>query len=138
MAADRLEIEVTESLFMRNIDDMRTKLQRLRDLGVRIALDDFGTGFSSLSYLRTLPFDVIKLDRSFVWDIEDGPDGETLPITIINMARNLGKTCVAEGVENQHQLDVLRKAGCDLIQGYLLGQPMSAESVSKLAKEAAL
>ena len=81
---------------------------------------------------------MIKLDRSFVWDIEDGPDGETLPITIINMARNLGKTCVAEGVENQHQLDVLRKAGCDLIQGYLLGQPMSAESVSKLAREAAL
>jgi len=138
VAADRLEIEVTESLFMRNIDDMRTKLQRLRDLGVRIALDDFGTGFSSLSYLRTLPFDVIKLDRSFVWDIEDGPDGETLPITIINMARNLGKTCVAEGVENQHQLEVLRKAGCDLIQGYLLGQPMSAESVSKLDKETAL
>jgi diguanylate cyclase (GGDEF)-like protein/PAS domain S-box-containing protein len=135
VAADRLEIEVTESLFMRNIDDMRTKLQRLHDLGVRIALDDFGTGFSSLSYLRTLPFDVIKLDRSFVWDIEDGPDGETLPITIINMARNLGKTCVAEGVENQHQLEVLRKAGCDLIQGYLLGQPMSADDISKLAKE---
>lgn len=138
VAADRLEIEITESLFMRNIDDMRTKLQRLRDLGVRIALDDFGTGFSSLSYLRTLPFDVIKLDRSFVCDIEDGPDGETLPITIINMARNLGKTCVAEGVENHRQLEVLRKAGCDLIQGYLLGQPMSAESVSKLAKETAL
>ena len=135
VAADRLEIEVTESLFMRNIDDMRTKLQRLHDLGVRIALDDFGTGFSSLSYLRTLPFDVIKLDRSFVWDIEDGPDGQTLPITIINMARNLGKTCVAEGVENQHQLDVLRKAGCDLIQGYLLGQPMSATDISKIAKE---
>ena len=134
VAADRLEIEITESLFMRNIDDMRAKLQRLRDLGVRIALDDFGTGFSSLSYLRTLPFDVIKLDRSFVWDIEDGPDGKTLPITIINMAQNLGKTCIAEGVENQHQLDVLRRAGCDLIQGYLLGHPMPADQISELAK----
>ena len=134
VAAERLEIEVTESLFMRNIDDMRTKLQRLRNLGVRIALDDFGTGFSSLSYLRTLPFDVIKLDRSFVRDIEDGPDGATLPITIINMARNLGKTCVAEGVENEKQLEVLRNAGCDLIQGHLLGQPMPASQVSELAK----
>ncbi|WP_417828523.1 EAL domain-containing protein [Thalassospira sp.] len=134
VAADRLEIEVTESLFMRNIDDMCAKLQRLRDLGVRIALDDFGTGFSSLSYLRTLPFDVIKLDRSFVCDIDDGPEGETVAITIINMARNLGKICIAEGVENQHQLDVLRHAGCDLIQGYFLGHPMSASDITNLSK----
>jgi diguanylate cyclase (GGDEF)-like protein/PAS domain S-box-containing protein len=134
LAADRLEIEVTESLFMRDISDMRAKLQRIRDLGVRIALDDFGTGFSSLSYLRSLPFDVIKLDRSFVVDIDDGTDGQTLPITIINMARNLGKTCIAEGVETPHQMQVLRDAGCDLLQGYLLGRPMSAQDISKLSK----
>ncbi|WP_081944335.1 EAL domain-containing protein [Thalassospira australica] len=136
VAADRLEIEITESLFMRNIDDMRAKLQRLRNLGVRIALDDFGTGFSSLSYLRTLPFDVIKLDRSFVSDIEDGAEGKTLAITILNMAHNLGKTCIAEGVETNHQFDVLRDAGCELIQGYLLGRPMAPEDISKIAKSA--
>lgn len=136
LAADRLEIEITESLFMRNIDDMRSKLQRVRDLGVSISLDDFGTGFSSLSYLRRLPFDVIKLDRSFVTDIDEGDEGKSLAITIINMAHNLGKICVAEGVENQNQLDVLRDAGCELIQGYLLGRPMAAEDISKIAKEA--
>ncbi|MHC8492014.1 EAL domain-containing protein [Thalassospira sp. SM2505] len=133
LSADRLEIEVTESLFMRNIEDMRAKLQRVRDLGIRISLDDFGTGFSSLSYLRTLPFDIIKLDRSFVTDIDQGEEGQTLAITIINMARNLGKTCIAEGVENDRQLDVLREAGCDILQGYLLGRPMSAADISKLA-----
>lgn len=133
LSADRLEIEVTESLFMRNIEDMRTKLQRVRDLGIRISLDDFGTGFSSLSYLRTLPFDVIKLDRSFVSDIDNGEEGRTLAITIINMARNLGKICVAEGVENQNQLEMLREAGCNLVQGYLLGRPMSAQDISKIA-----
>lgn len=136
VAADRLEIEVTESLFMRDIDDMRVKLQRLRDLGVKIALDDFGTGFSSLSYLRTLPFDSVKLDRSFVSDIEDGAEGKTLAITILNMAHNLGKTCIAEGVETNHQFDVLRDAGCELIQGYLLGRPMAPEDISKIAKSA--
>ena len=134
LAANRLEIEITESLFMRNIDDMRAKLQRVHDLGVKISLDDFGTGFSSLSYLRSLPFDSIKLDRSFVLDIDDGKDGQALALTIINMAKNLDKTCVAEGVENHHQLSFLRNAGCDLIQGYLLGKPMSAEDISALAK----
>lgn len=134
LAANRLEIEITESLFMRNIDDMRAKLQRVHDLGVKISLDDFGTGFSSLSYLRSLPFDSIKLDRSFVLDIDDGKDGQALALTIINMAKNLDKTCVAEGVENHHQLSFLRNAGCDLIQGYLLGKPMSAEDISTLAK----
>ena len=134
IAANRLEIEITESLFMRNIDDMRAKLQRVHDLGVKISLDDFGTGFSSLSYLRSLPFDSIKLDRSFVLDIDDGKDGQALALTIINMAKNLDKTCVAEGVENHHQLSFLRNAGCDLIQGYLLGKPMSAEDISALVK----
>lgn len=134
VAADRLEIEVTESLFMRNIDDMRVKLQRVRDLGVNISLDDFGTGFSNLSYLRTLPFDSLKLDRSFVIDIDNGKDGQALALSIIKMAQNLGKTCVAEGVENHHQLAFLRNAGCDLIQGYLLGKPMSADDISAIAK----
>ncbi|WP_412557468.1 EAL domain-containing protein [Thalassospira sp. MIT1370] len=133
LSADRLEIEVTESLFMRDMADMRAKLQRIQDLGIRISLDDFGTGFSSLSYLRTLPFDQIKLDRSFVTDIDRGEEGRTLAITIINMARNLGKTCIAEGVENDRQLEVLRDAGCDLVQGYLLGRPMSAQDISRLA-----
>ncbi|NIZ00248.1 EAL domain-containing protein [Thalassospira lucentensis] len=135
IAADRLEIEVTESLFMRNIDDMRIKLQRVRDLGVNISLDDFGTGFSNLSYLRTLPFDTLKLDRSFVIDIDNGEDGQALALSILKMAQNLGKTCVAEGVENHHQLAFLRNAGCDLIQGYLLGKPMPADDITAIAKQ---
>ncbi|MBX2831831.1 MAG: EAL domain-containing protein [Rhodospirillales bacterium] len=138
LAANRLEIEVTESLFMRNIDDMRDKLRRVRNLGVRISLDDFGTGFSSLSYLRTLPFDSIKLDRSFVMDIDNGKEGSALAMTIINIAKNLGKMCVAEGVENQDQLSFLRNADCDLIQGYLLGKPMSADDITALSQDTGL
>ncbi|WP_417811098.1 EAL domain-containing protein [Thalassospira alkalitolerans] len=135
LASDRLEIEITESLFMQNIDEMRANLQRIRDLGVKISLDDFGTGFSSLSYLRQLPFDTIKLDRSFVSDINQGREGNTLAITIINMAQNLHKKCVAEGVETEEQLNLLRDAGCDYIQGYLLGKPMDADDILSLSQQ---
>jgi diguanylate cyclase (GGDEF)-like protein/PAS domain S-box-containing protein len=135
MAADRLEIEITESLFMQNIDEMRANMQRIRDLGVKIALDDFGTGFSSLSYLRKLPFDTIKMDRSFVSDINQGREGSTLAITILNMAQNLRKKCVAEGVETNAQLTLLRDAGCDYIQGYLMGKPMSADDIFDLSQQ---
>lgn len=135
MAADRLEIEITESLFMENIEEMRSNLQRIRDLGVKIALDDFGTGFSSLSYLRKLPFDTIKMDRSFVDDISQGPEGCALAITILDMARNLHKKCVAEGVENSAQLNLLRNAGCDYIQGFLLGKPMPPDQLLALSRQ---
>jgi EAL domain-containing protein (putative c-di-GMP-specific phosphodiesterase class I) len=135
MAADRLEIEITESLFMQNIEEMRANMQRIRDLGVKIALDDFGTGFSSLSYLRKLPFDTIKMDRSFVDDINQGREGSALAITILNMAQNLHKKCVAEGVETNAQLKLLRDAGCDYIQGYLLGKPMCADEILTLSQQ---
>src|SRR5690606_18649406 len=127
--------EITETLFMQNIDEMRANLQCIRDLGVKIALDDFGTGFSSLSYLRKLPFDTIKMDRSFVSDINQGREGSTLAITILHMAQNLHKKCVAEGVETNAQLKLLRDAGCDYIQGYLLGKPMSADEILALSQQ---
>ncbi|PKR54023.1 EAL domain-containing protein [Thalassospira marina] len=129
LAGDRLEIEITESLFMQDIEDTCRKLQRISDLGVKIALDDFGTGFSSLSYLRHVPFDVLKIDRSFVNDIGKGIGGSELVRTIINMAHNLGKSCIAEGVENLLQEQFLRENGCDFLQGFLRGRPVPAEQI---------
>lgn len=131
LAGDRLEIEITESLFMQDIEDTCRKLQRISDLGVKIALDDFGTGFSSLSYLRHVPFDVLKIDRSFVNDIGKGIGGSELVRTIINMAHNLGKSCIAEGVENLSQEQFLRDHGCDFLQGFLRGRPAPADQIEK-------
>tara|TARA_R110001583_G_scaffold9281_2_gene44164 strand:+ start:101021 stop:103654 length:2634 start_codon:yes stop_codon:yes gene_type:complete len=131
LAGDRLEIEITESLFMQDIEDTCRKLQRISDLGVKIALDDFGTGFSSLSYLRHVPFDVLKIDRSFVNDIGKGIGGSELVRTIINMAHNLGKTCIAEGVETLQQEQFLRENGCNFLQGFLRGRPVRAAEIEK-------
>ncbi|WP_085587258.1 EAL domain-containing protein [Thalassospira sp. MCCC 1A01428] len=131
LAGDRLEIEITESLFMQDIEDTCRKLQRISDLGVKVALDDFGTGFSSLSYLRHVPFDVLKIDRSFVNDIGKGIGGSELVRTIINMAHNLGKTCIAEGVETLQQEQFLRENHCDFLQGFLRGRPVRAEEIEK-------
>ena len=131
LAGDRLEIEITESLFMQDIEDTCRKLQRISDLGVKIALDDFGTGFSSLSYLRHVPFDVLKIDRSFVNDIGKGIGGSELVRTIINMAHNLGKSCIAEGVENTSQELFLRDHGCDFLQGFLRGRPVPAHEIEQ-------
>ncbi len=121
----QLKIEITESLFMDAVPVALDNLHGLRQLGVQIALDDFGTGFSSLAYLLRFPFDVLKIDRAFVLEMMARDDARALVRTIAEMARTLGMGTVAEGVEDAAQLEVLRAAGCDAVQGYLVARPMS-------------
>jgi EAL domain-containing protein (putative c-di-GMP-specific phosphodiesterase class I) len=120
----RLELEITESLAMQNAETTASTMQGLRALGVRLSIDDFGTGYSSLSYLRRFPIDTLKVDRSFVREIERAPEDATIAATIVAMARTLGLKVVAEGVEEEAQLEVLRRLDCDFAQGYLFGAPL--------------
>ena len=140
--ADALELEITESLLLQSANDTLANLIELRALGVGVAIDDFGTGYSSLSYLHTLPISTLKIDQSFVREIDEGPrgQGERAPIvrTIIALAKNLGMAVVAEGVETTIQRDLLRSLGCDLLQGYLLSAPRDAADTGHLLEMQAL
>ena len=122
----RLELEITEGVLMQNDAATLNMLHKLKALGVRIALDDFGTGYSSLSYLRSFPFDNIKIDRSFVADIETRSDAAAIVRAIASLGTNLGMTTTAEGIETQAQLDRLRADGCTQVQGFLLSRPVDA------------
>jgi diguanylate cyclase (GGDEF)-like protein/PAS domain S-box-containing protein len=126
-AASGLELEITESLIMEDVKRGVEILQAIRLMGVRIAIDDFGTGFSSLSYLAKLPVDTLKIDRSFVTDLVDGPEGLALVSTIITLAHSLKLKVVAEGVEAEEQLRLLRLLNCDEFQGYLFSKPVPRE-----------
>lgn len=121
-----LELELTESLIMRNSDDSAKELQRLRSLGVTVAIDDFGTGYSSLSYLKKLPVDLLKIDRSFLQDV-DVVSTCALIQAITALAHSMGLRVAAEGIETQLQFDSIRRIGVDLAQGYLFGKPMPIE-----------
>jgi diguanylate cyclase (GGDEF)-like protein len=121
----RLELELTESALLTSIDKAISKLERIRALGVSIAIDDFGTGYSSLAYLRRLPLDTLKIDRSFIHDIASSNQGRQIVQAIIAMARALNLCVVAEGVETVAQLGVLQEQGCDQVQGYLFSKPRS-------------
>ena len=121
-----LELEVTESMVMRDVDVVIGTLRRLRSLGVGIGIDDFGTGYSSLAYLKRFPVKRLKIDRSFICDIADGREGKIIPKVIIDLAHALGVNVLAEGVEDVAQLEILRSLGCDEAQGYFLGRPMPA------------
>ncbi len=129
---DRIEIEVTEDVFIRDPDAAAGTLARLREIGVKLALDDFGTGYASLGYLQQLPFDVIKLDRSFVAGLGTSTRTERIVDAVTRIAHGLGARLVAEGVESAVQLARLREIGCDEGQGYLLGRPMAPEALARL------
>jgi diguanylate cyclase (GGDEF)-like protein len=133
LGPERLELEVTESLWIQDSDSVLNQLKHLRGLGVSIALDDFGTGFSSLTYLWKFPFDTIKIDRSFVIDMETEPKAAAIVHTITSLGKVLGLTITAEGVETQEQARILREAGCDHAQGFLFGCPLPVASASALA-----
>ncbi|WP_422375294.1 putative bifunctional diguanylate cyclase/phosphodiesterase [Roseibium sp.] len=133
---ERLVLEITESVFLRDFGSAATKLEKLRDLGIKIALDDFGTGYSSLSYLRQYKFDKIKIDKSFVDEIGERSDGLAIISAIIALAHNLGLEVTAEGVERQFQVDALRTLGCDTMQGYYFGKPDSNPmKIAQIRKE---
>lgn len=120
----RLKLEVTESIIIQNIDDTIKKMNQLRDMGVSFAMDDFGTGYSSLTYLKRLPVDVLKIDQSFIHDATTDPNDAEIIRAIVAMANSLALTVIAEGVEQQEQLDFLASQGCFLYQGYLFSKPV--------------
>ncbi len=129
--AEKLEIEITESLMVQQNKEVLTELHLIQSSGISIALDDFGTGYSSLSQLQLLPFNKLKIDRSFVSDIPGNKNDEIIVKTIIAMGKNLSLTVIAEGVENQEQADFLLKEGCDVLQGYLFSKPLSVAGLEK-------
>jgi len=118
-----LQIEFTESVMLRGALSSAEPMNRLRDMGISLAIDDFGTGYSCLSYLPSLPFDVLKIDRSFVKDLGKSPESESMVRTLIMLASNIGMRVIVEGVETQEQLDLIRIYGANEVQGYLLGRP---------------
>lgn len=124
-----LEIEVTESVVMADPEKTLPLLGEIRNMGIRIAIDDFGTGHSSLAYLRHLPIDIMKIDRSFVHEAERNPTSQAIVRTIVSLSRALNLLVVAEGVETKEQADMLREAGCGQLQGYYFARPMPASDV---------
>lgn len=136
--ASDLELEITESCLVEPVDLAARVLSQLQGMGMRIGLDDFGTGFSSLSQIRHLPIDTIKLDRSFVDDIRSSPEAGVLVTSIITLAHNLKMRVVAEGVELRDQLVYLKTAGCDVAQGYILSRPVPAQETQRLLRQGVL
>ncbi|MBK3665818.1 EAL domain-containing protein [Bradyrhizobium diazoefficiens] len=132
LAARRLELEITESVLLQNSEATLTTLHELRAMGVRISLDDFGTGYSSLSYLRSFPFDKIKIDRSFVSELATREDSVAIIRAVTGLGRSLGIVTTAEGVENDAQLELLRREGCTQAQGFLFSQPRPASDVAMM------
>ena len=132
LAPHRLEVEITESVFLDGGEATLRQLHALRSLGIRIALDDFGTGYSSLSYLQSFPFDKLKIDRSFIQALITKPNASAVVRAITDLARALGMETTAEGVEQSEQLDQLIAYGCSSVQGFLLSRPLRANAVAEL------
>ncbi len=132
LPAERLELEITESVFIGNVERTLKLLHTIQSLGVRVALDDFGTGYSSLSYLRSFPFDKLKIDQSFVQALAEGGSAHAIVRAITTLADALGIETLAEGVEDVEDLETLRREGCNMIQGYLISRPVSARDVRTL------
>ena len=129
--AERLELELTESTLLGNVEGATLAMRRLKAMGVKLALDDFGTGYSSLLYLRTFPFDKLKIDRSFVNNIESGADAAAIVHAIVSLGRGLGMKVTAEGVENAEQQLFLRAAGVHSMQGYHFGRPVEMSEIAQ-------
>jgi diguanylate cyclase (GGDEF)-like protein len=130
-----LEVEITESMVMQDVDQAIATLKELRSMGVRIAMDDFGTGHSSLTNLKLLPVDVLKIDKKFVQDAEDSAESRSIVQAIITLGHILGLMVTAEGVETERQLAIVRELGCDEVQGYFFSHPTSAENIYTMLVE---
>jgi EAL domain-containing protein (putative c-di-GMP-specific phosphodiesterase class I) len=133
MDAASLELEITESSMMDNMNDAVREFEKLRALGIKISIDDFGTGYSSLSYLKMLPVDSVKIDRSFIRDLGESSQGAiSLVRAVIALAHGLNLKVVAEGVETEEQMSILTHLNCDLIQGFLFYKPLNAELAGEI------
>lgn len=131
LARGLLELEITETFLMEHTADSLDKLNTLRDMGFRVAIDDFGTGYSSLAYLKRFPIQTLKIDKSFIKNIDETSEDREIVRTIIALARTLGLVTVAEGVENEKQLALVREMGCDEAQGFVIARPMPASQLEK-------
>jgi predicted signal transduction protein with EAL and GGDEF domain len=132
LRAERLELEITESVFLRDTAETLAALNQLREMGICVALDDFGTGYSSLSYLRSFPFSKIKIDKSFVRDLQTNKGSMSIIRAVTGLGQSLGMKTIAEGVETMDQLRCLRDEMCDEVQGYLFSPPVPAAEVPGL------
>ena len=135
---DRLKLELTESLLLKDVENTIARMELLRDAGVGFSLDDFGTGYSSLSYLHRLPLEQLKIDRSFVWDAERGRHGRAIVHTIAGLGKALRMEVMAEGVETAAQLELIAEAGCQLFQGYLYSHPLAPPALADFVVRADL
>jgi EAL domain-containing protein (putative c-di-GMP-specific phosphodiesterase class I) len=137
LLANRLELEITELVLLQDNDGAFAILRQLRDLGIRIAMDDFGTGYSSLGYLRSFPFDKIKIDQSFIQDLANKEDSIAIIRAVVGLSSSMGITTTAEGVETKEQLARLTTEGCDEVQGFLFSPPRPAAELQRLFSELA-
>ncbi|WP_329752542.1 EAL domain-containing protein, partial [Stenotrophomonas maltophilia] len=137
LARGALHVELTESSLMRKPGQAMQTMQRLHEQGISVSLDDFGTGYSSMSYLQHLPLDILKIDRSFVADVETNPRNASICRALLSLGHSMGLTIIAEGVETPGQLDWLAAHGCDQVQGYLLGRPAPLERIIDALDEVA-
>ncbi len=132
LAPDRLELEITEGMLLKDTENTLAVLHRIKNLGVHIAMDDFGTGYSSLSYLQSFPFDTIKIDRSFVFSLGKSSDADAIIRAVVGLGRNLGMRTIAEGVETPDQMNWLRDQGCEELQGFLFSKPIPKEATGPI------
>ncbi len=135
ISPERLELEITETVLMDSAEDSLDAINAIRALGVKLSLDDFGTGYSSLSYLNRFPLDRLKIDRTFVHDMLDAPADLAIIKAIIELGHELGLRVVAEGVESEHEAQILRSIGCDELQGFLFSKPLSPTELWSWADE---
>ena len=136
VSPNEIELEITESILIDDFKEITEKLSILRNIGIRISLDDFGTGYSSLAYLKGLPINTLKIDKSFIDTVITDENTRIITESIIYMVKKLGFETIAEGVETQEQYDYLSAIDCDNIQGYYLGKPMPPEDIEKLIEKA--
>ncbi|PKO64035.1 MAG: diguanylate cyclase, partial [Betaproteobacteria bacterium HGW-Betaproteobacteria-17] len=132
LPAHALQLELTEGIFMTDVDSAADRIRALKALGVAVSVDDFGTGYSSLAHLKRFPLDVLKIDRYFVKDLPNAPANEALISSILALCRGLGLGTVAEGIETRAQLESLRTLGCPIVQGYFISRPVPAEQIIEL------
>ena len=132
---DQMDIEITESMLMENIDHNIEKLRAIQVMGVQIAMDDFGTGYSSLSYLARLPINSLKIDRSFISEMNQGPEQMAIVSTVVSLGKALNLKVVAEGVETAEQKNLLSLLKCDEIQGYLFSPPLPVDKIKAMLQQ---